>query len=56
MLTLFTIPNATELLSGVGAYSLPFASDLMPLVYVAGGLALAVGVVVFIIRALRGSV
>jgi len=54
MLTLITLPNATTILSDVGAYSVPFVTDLMPLVYLAGGIALAFFIIGYLISVLRG--
>ena len=48
--TLFTLPDASTTLSNLGAYSTPVASDFMPLFYLLGGIALAILIVVVIVK------
>lgn len=47
---LFQIPDASTTLNGLGGYSLPLFSELLPLVYLVGGIFLAIGVVVYLIH------
>lgn len=47
--TLFTLPDASTTLSNLGAYSVPVVSDFLPLIYVVGGISLALLVVGFVI-------
>lgn len=45
-----TLPSATSTLNGMGAWSQPMFDSLWPYALFAGGLILAVGIIVFIIR------
>lgn len=48
---LFTLPSASDMLSGIGSTTTPVLSDFMPVIYLVGGIFLAVGIVLLLIRA-----
>lgn len=50
--TLFTLDSASTTMASLGAYSTPIVTDFLPIVYVVGGIALGIFVVVLIIKAL----
>jgi hypothetical protein len=47
---LATLPDASSSLASLGAWSNPLLNELMPFVFLAGGLLLGVALVIFLIR------
>lgn len=47
------LPSATSTLASLGSYSLPLVSDLLPLLYFAGGIFLGVAIIGFSISVVK---
>lgn len=46
---LFTLPDASTTLNGIGAYSAPIFSDFLPLIELVVGIGLAVAIIAWLI-------
>lgn len=49
MLSLFTLPNASTTLAGIGEYSTPIITDFLPFIYVIVGITLAILIVKWLV-------
>lgn len=54
--TLFTLPDAPTMLSGIGSTSAPIITDFLPAIYLVGGLFLGIGIVILLIRSFQAGV
>lgn len=52
----YALPNINTILTEVGSSSGPVITEFLPLVWFLGGLALAGGIVFYLIRALRSLI
>jgi len=52
---LVSLPNATEFLASTTDWASPIFSDLLPFVYVVGGLSIGVAIILFLIKAIKGA-
>jgi len=55
MLNLFTIPAATTTIAAITEYSSPWFTELLPVAYVAIGVVVGVGFVMFLIAIITGA-
>jgi len=52
---LFTLPDASTTMNGLGDYSKPVVTDFLPVIYVIGGIVLGLLITRFIIGMLQNS-